>query len=127
MKEEQINILLVEPRKAPRRATIENNLKSLQAQVGGYIECVYPWEDLACIICGEESKLQGLPLNRGLFDEDGKLYDIIAGTFLVAGLPKDCGEFISLTEEQFKTYEKLYQRPEQFIRIGKEILRLPLD
>jgi len=29
------------------------------------------------LICNDEGKLQGLPLNRGLRDERGELYDII--------------------------------------------------
>ena len=43
----------------------------LQAAVGGDIQAVYPYEDPVALICNEEGKLLGLPLNRALFDDDG--------------------------------------------------------
>ena len=38
------------------------------------------------LVCNDEGKLFDLELNRGLQDEDGNLYDIMAGTFLVMSL-----------------------------------------
>ena len=31
----------------------------------------------------EEGKLDGLPLNRALRDDNGEIYDVVAGSFLV--------------------------------------------
>ena len=76
-----MDVLIVEPEKAPRMASITGDLNSLQQVVGGYIEAVYPYDDPVAIVCHEEGKLIGLPLNRKLED-----YDIIAGTFIVCGL-----------------------------------------
>ena len=42
-------------------------------------------------------RLMGLPLNRALWDEDGLMYDVIAGTFLVVGLGEE--DFVSLSPE----------------------------
>ena len=39
--ETRMNALIIEPEKTPRIADIENDLKTLQAIVGGYIEIVY--------------------------------------------------------------------------------------
>ena len=39
----------------------------------GYIEAIYPYDDPVALICGEEAKLEGKPLNRALRDEDGTL------------------------------------------------------
>ena len=39
----------------------------------------------------------GLPLNRALRDEDGQMYDAVAGDFLVVGLGEE--DFASLTPE----------------------------
>ena len=33
--------------------------------------------------------MNGLPLNRALRDDNGEIYDIVAGTFLVTGLTDD--------------------------------------
>ena len=48
------------------------------------------------ILCGEphnvchgEGKLLGLPMNRALTDDHGVPYDIVCGTFFVAGLKED--------------------------------------
>ena len=59
-------------------------------------------------ICNEEGKLIGLPWNRPLFDEDGNLYDVIVGTFLVAGLTED--NFGSLSDEQIDKYTEVFRK-----------------
>ena len=53
---------------------IASGLESLQHEVGGYIEAIYPYKDPAALVCNEEGKLEGLPLNRALRDEDGDIY-----------------------------------------------------
>lgn len=103
-KENKIRVLYVQPGKYPEERIIENNLKSMQKLVDGDIEGVYPWRDYACIVCNDEGKLNNMPLNRLLED-----YDILEGSFFVCGL-RD-GDFTSLTDEQFKRYEKLYHDP----------------
>ena len=56
---------------------IDSDLKSLQHEVGGYIEAIYPYEDPVALVCNEEGKLEGLPLNRALRDEDGDIYGFL--------------------------------------------------
>lgn len=75
-------------------------------------------------VCNEEGKLQGLPLNRALRDEDNRIYDIVAGTFFVC----DCSteNFKSLSEEQLKRYTEKYKRPERFVQIDDQILAIPM-
>ena len=88
-----MRVLVVEPGKRPIVKEIETGLEPLQKAVGGLIEAVYPFEEPVAIVCNEEGKLLELPLNRALLDENGSIYDIIAGTFLVVGLTEDnfCG------------------------------------
>lgn len=119
-----MNVLLVQPESYPKEVTIESSLESLQAAVGGSIEVVYPFEDNVGLIMNEEGKLEGLPLNRALRDDQGELYDIIAGDFLVVGLTED--DFGSLTPEQMEKYEKHFHQPECFMRMGRSIMALPL-
>ena len=99
-----IKVLIVEAGKEPYPKEIPNTLESLQSQVGGLIQALYLHD--AAIICNDEGKLLGLPWNRPLFDEDGQIYDVIAGTFLVAGLTED--DFGSLTEEQIQKYTEMF-------------------
>lgn len=107
-----MKVLVVEPLCSPYRKEIDSGLGSLQHEVDGYIETLYPFDDPVGLICNEEGKLEGLPLNRALRDEDGKPYDIIAGTFLVVGLSED--DFCSLTDEQIEKYTELFKEPEVF-------------
>ena len=74
----------------------------------GYIQAIYPFPDKAAVVCNEEGKNLGLPFNRPLFDENDLPYDIICGTFFVAGLGVE--DFVSLTEEQIRRYKEHYDR-----------------
>ena len=66
-----MNVLLVQPESYPKSVTIGSDLESLQAAVGGSIEVVYPFEDSVGLIMNEEGKIEGLPLNRALRDDQG--------------------------------------------------------
>ena len=123
--EELITVLVVEPEKVPYVKEIDPGLKSLQNEVDGWIEAVYPFEDPVAIICNEEGKMNGMPPNRALYDEDGQVYDIVAGQFLVVGLTED--NFGSLTDEQIKKFSDRFHSPEGFMRIGNQILVFPID
>ena len=68
--------------------------------VGGYIQAVYPFDDPVALICNEEGKLLGLPMNRTLRDARGVPYDIVCGTFFLAGIAED--DFASLTDRQIE-------------------------
>ena len=118
--------LVIEPGKQPRTEDISPDLKSLQREVGGYIQAVYPWDDPVAIICNEEAKLEGLPMNRALRDEGGEVYDIIAGTFLITGLTED--DFGDLTDDLIEKYTTLFRCPEGFIHVGDRIIvnRVPV-
>ena len=119
-----MNVLLVQPESYPKAVTIGSDLESLQAAVGGSIEVVYPFEDNVGLIMNEEGKIEGLPLNHALRDDQGELYDIIAGDFLVVGLTED--DFGSLSPEQMDKFEKLFHQPECFMKMGHSIMALPL-
>ena len=114
-----IRVLVVEPGEKPYENEIRNTLEELQKWVDGYIEVVYPFDDQVCIICNEEAKLDGLELNRGLYDDEGNMYDVICGRFIVAGLTED--DFGSLTEEQMIRYKEMYKKPEAFVFINERL------
>ena len=99
---------------------MKNDLVSLQHMVGdSLIECVYPFDDPVCIICDEEGKLRNAELNRALKDEHGRIYDVLAGPFLIAGLSED--NFASLSKEFQKKYYEMFKNPQMFFRVGNEI------
>lgn len=51
MDNEKISVLVVEPEKKPYAKEISSELSSLQHEVGGYIQAVYPYEEPVAIIC----------------------------------------------------------------------------
>lgn len=123
-RENKITVLVVEPERKPYTKVIDNTLESLQREVGGNIQAIYPFEDVA-IICDEEAKLNSKPLNRSLRDSSGEIYDIIAGTFLVVGLTED--NFGSLSDEQMKKYSRYFEMPELFVRCNGKVLAIPFE
>jgi len=115
-----MNVLIIEPGEAPREENIGNGLKALQDIVGGYIEATYPYDDPVALVCNEEGKLTGLPLNRKIED-----YDIIAGTFFICGLSEE--GFDSLSPDLMEKYRNKFARPEQFMRLGGHIIAVPME
>ena len=117
----EISVVLCQPGKQARTAAIEASLESYQNIVGGYIEAYYPFEEPVCIVCNEEGKITGLPLNRAVYADPnrGEMLDIIAGTFFIC----DCsGEnFGSLSSEQLRRYTEQFKYPERFFRMDNEI------
>ena len=124
MEKKTRSVLVVEPQKKPYAKEIGGDLKSLQHEVGGYIQAVYPFRKPVALICNEEGKLSGKALNRALRDESGQIYDVVAGTFLIAGLGKE--DFISLTPEQMEHFMQYFQTPEQFRMTNGKILVSPM-
>ena len=123
-KADTMTVLLVEPNKYPEVKEIGTDLESLQQAVGGNIEVTYPFEDNVGLVVNEEGKINGMPLNRAVRDEDGGVTDIVAGSFLVVGLTED--SFGSLTQEQIGTFEQEFHQPEAFVKMGKGVMAIPI-
>ena len=120
-----ITVLKVELYKKPYVKTISGSLESLQKEVEGYIEVTYPFFDEVAIICNEEGKINDMPLNRSLKDENGEILDIVAGSFLVVRFTED--DFESLNEEQLKKYFDYFEKPEEFISLNGKIMAIPVE
>ena len=116
-REKQLNVLLVAPMKPPTEITIPDTLQSLQEAVGGRIETVNPF---VVIIGSQGAKINDLQLNRGLYDQNGELEDIISGTFIVAGVGEE--DFISLSPELMEKYKDHFETPEKFYSLAGTII-----
>ena len=112
-----MKILVVEPMKEPYEKEIQGTLEEMQAIVGGYIQAVYPFEDPVAVVCNDEGKLMGLPYNRLLKDDTGRPYDVLCGTFFVAGLGEE--NFTSLPDRLMKKYKAMYSK-EMLLPFPKE-------
>lgn len=122
---DKLKVIMIQPEKEPQIVEIERNLEALQNAVGGFIEVIYPFEDHVGIVLNEEGKLIGLKPNRALKDEEGQLYDIIMGNFLVVGLSED--DFCSLTDEQIEKYMEEYKQPYTYVQLGMGVLEIPIQ
>ncbi len=108
---EKIRVLVIEPGKNPEEREFDNTLEALQEIVGGCIQVVpmkYRYADSDAVdrvelICNEEGKLKGLPVNRYIKELN---YDAVCGTFLLAGVGEE--DFESLTEEQIRRLKDRY-------------------
>ena len=107
-----LRVLVVEPERTPYVKEIPHTLEALQQEVGGLIEVIYPYADLVGLVCNEEGKLLGLPLNRALFDKGGEMFDIICGTFLVTGLGAE--DLASLPPDLLEKYYRHFHAIEYF-------------
>lgn len=122
-KKNTLSVLEVAPGQYPKQIEISNELKSLQKEVGGTIDVVYPFADSVAIVCNDDGKLLSLPMNRALRDEHGQTYDVIAGTFLVVGLGEE--DFASLSPKLAQKYEEHFHQPETFVKLGSRLVILP--
>lgn len=121
-----MKVLLITPGAAPQVLEIEHSLKNMQELVGGTIEAIYPFEDTVALVCNDEGKLLGLPLNRAVRDPaTGQILDIIAGTFFICGLSED--DFASLSDEQIQRYTQMFRHPEAFIQSNSQLIILQMD
>ena len=125
MDNEKITVLVVEPEKKPYGKEIEPGLESLQREVGGYIQAVYPFDSPCAIVCGEESKLNGEPLNRALRDDEGHIYDVVAGTFLIVGLGEE--NFTSLGHREMQEMSARFAVPELFMKVNGKLAVIPME
>lgn len=123
METEKMTVIAIEPGKKPYVQEIQSGLESLQREVGGDIQAVYPYDDPVAIIAAESGKLMGMPFNRALRDEDGHIYDVLVGKFLIVGLGED--KFTSIPDELLQKYTQVFETPEQFVRIGEKNYILP--
>ncbi len=104
-KEQSIKVLRVQPHCIPDVIELGNDLRSLQAAVGGHIEIV-GLESGVGILLNEEGKLLQMEPNRRF----GR--DILVGVFYVVGSDSDSGELISLSDELIQKYKLLFLIPE---------------
>lgn len=124
-KVKNISVLLVQPNKYPKMIEIEDTLEAMQAVVGGDIEEYMPFDDEVAIICNEEGKVNGLTLNRAIYDSDKQMIDIMAGDFFICYAPISSEKFLSLPPDLAKKYSEKFHYPERFFRDAVGIKAVP--
>ena len=121
----KITVLVVEPNKKPYVEEISSSLEGMQSKVGGYIQAIYPFDEDVAIICNEEAKIFGLPLNRALSTAETGIYDVISGTFFIASCEGE--NFGSLSKTQQEKYKQMFLFPEKFAKVNGKIVSVKYD
>lgn len=119
---QKMDILIVEPGKAPRPAALpDNTLEAVEAVLGGaaQVGCFLPQRVL--LISRED--IGGLAPNRCMPGGKG----FVNGTFLLCGIPEEGCLFDSLTPGQQKEFQELFARPGEFMMVGSETYADPDD
>ena len=120
-----ITVIMVEPNQEARITEIDSSLESMQNIVGGYIEEYMPFEDEVAIICNEEGKINGMPLNRAIYENNGKISDIIAGPFILCYSPLESGTLQSMPDKLQEKYLNQFKNPEKFYKTDKGFKAVP--
>ena len=98
MEQNQIKVVIKKPHNETEITSVNNDLKTFQNLVNGYIECIpFPNDHSIQFVANEEAKMYGLLPNLCL----PHYKDILCGNIAVVGTDED-GDFISLTERQIK-------------------------
>ena len=88
--------------------------------MGGYIEAIYPFEDMVALVCDEESKMKSdTQWNRIL----GR--DVIKGTFFLCGIEGE--NFSDFPDELMEKYKKYFWEPQLFIPTPNGLLPIILS
>ena len=103
-REGEIRVVVVQPGEAAQVVAMRNELKAMQAIVGGWIEVFPVGIDGAVGMCNDEGRLMGLPWSRFVDATAAP----IAGAFFIAG---DGSSFRSLSDGQVKEALALFGSP----------------
>lgn len=109
----KIPVVLIDSLDEPTFTSIYNKLHEFQRVVSSNIDIVN-CPDLGNydIICSDEGKNELLPLNRALTNNQ-RVYDIVAGSFIVAKCD-DVGNTIGLTPEEVDYIHNYFLFPEVY-------------
>lgn len=122
---EMMKVLYIQVGKRPQVIEIKHTLKEMQRLVGGIISAYSPFDDRSVIILNDTGKIDGLEYNRVVYDENGKISDIIAGDFFICYASANRPEFSSLPDELIQKYSELFKTPKTFIKIDGKLIIVP--
>ena len=113
-------VVMLIPGEPANVADIDLTLEDMQKVVDGRIEVVYPFSDPVALVCNEEGKVIHLPLNRALRDDDGNIYDVIAGTAFICGIGEE--NFTDVPDNLLQKYLNMFEKPNTFLNIDGRVI-----
>lgn len=129
-----VRVIVCRPGEKPTIEEIGDDLASMQAVVGGMIQEYQPFYDESdprienvTIYCHEEGKLKNLERNRAIADSDGRILDIVRGSFFICYATIESETFHSLPEDLEEKFMKKFEFPEHFVDTPSGTLAIPYD
>ena len=123
---ENLFVIHLQADKLAKVVEVEDDYKAMQKLVGGYMQTISLYDDGVLLVCNDEGKINGSPLNRAIYDETEKeMVEIIAGDCFICGVEGE--NFASLSPEMTVKYMEIFKYPEMFFRAGKEIKAVPYN
>ena len=98
--ENKLRVLFIEVGKEAKFIQIDNDLKSYQKLVDGWLESIYINDEMV-VFCNEEGKLRGLASNKLLYSDDGVLLDVLVGNLFVCRVDEN-GDFADIKDEDLE-------------------------
>lgn len=117
----KIKALVIRPGEKPCLEDIVPNGPSLERIIDGELEFCMPFEEFVAVFCDCDGKLRQKPLNRVFRDRDGNIFDVCAGTFIIAGMDKTDGELTSLSPAHIKKFSEQFKYPETFVCVDGKL------
>ncbi len=125
MNSKTIRVVMCEPGKRACTKEINTDLRSMQEVIGGGIELYFLTDDIF-LVCNDEGKINGMPMNRTIANENGEIVDFVCGPFFIAkDDPDGEGEICSLSWEEAEHYRQKYLFPEDIFLVGSQIMAFP--
>lgn len=114
---------MVRPGEHPKVMELEHTNEAMQKAVNGRIyQAVYPWKEMAALVCDEEA----------LWNEEQKLNRYVKaldypvkGPFFLCGLTED--SFTDLPDDLIRRFMREFWCPEQFFDMGIQMLIIRED
>lgn len=124
-----MKVLKVVPGQYAEVVEIDGSLRSMQEMVGGYIQAIYPFDDSEItLVCNDEGKLLGLPMNRALRLQDSdEVFDIVHGTFFLCRSAIELETFVELTPEQMDFCMEYFYVPEAFVDMDGALMIVKIN
>lgn len=121
----KINVLLVQTGMVPRAAEMDNTPAAMQQALGGKIQIWKPFYDNVALICRQDAKRMGLPINRTFYNEIDEMVQAFAGDFLICG--REGEQFTSLTAGQIEKYTDEFKDPQRLAILGRKLATPPVS
>ena len=103
-----MKVLMVEPGKSPpMRLKLRAGWNPCRQPLAEIFRQLYPFDDLVGLICNDEGKLIGLPLNRALYDDEGPFVRYCSRQFLIVGLGEE--DFTDLPADLIEKYTERFK------------------